>query len=261
MSIEVPMAVPYGLRSLVRAVSALRAGDSVRGGRLPLVHVPETDTSLVFRTTPAGRGDLLVVGPRTRASYHAGKDIPYGLRLRLRPGAARPLLGVPVSEVVDRVVGIGELWGASSDRLQEALTEAAGDDGLVLGHLEAALSARAPEDGARGALVRAAARALRGRRGGRHEPLPVIARHLAVSERHLRDLFADAVGLSPKHFERIERLRAVLSLACADGPRWARLAAATGYYDQSHMTAEFRTLMGVTPAAFFEGRLPALQSC
>ncbi|MFI7687677.1 AraC family transcriptional regulator [Nonomuraea sp. NPDC049655] len=46
----------------------------------------------------------------------------------------------------------------------------------------------------------------------------------------------------------------------ADG-RWADLATAAGYYDQSHMTAEFRTLMGVTPAAFFQGRLPALQPC
>ncbi|MFD0885163.1 helix-turn-helix transcriptional regulator, partial [Streptosporangium algeriense] len=103
--------------------------------------------------------------------------------------------------------------------------------------------------------------ALRGRTGRRHERLPAVARHLAVSERHLRALFADAVGLSPKRFERIERLREALTLAHADGPRWAQLAAATGYYDQSHLTAEFRTLMGVTPAAFFKGRLPAPRSC
>ncbi|MFF0866857.1 helix-turn-helix domain-containing protein [Nonomuraea sp. NPDC003560] len=76
----------------------------------------------------------------------------------------------------------------------------------------------------------------------------------------MRGLFADAVGLSPKRYERIERVRKALALGRAHG-RWADLATATGYYDQSHMTAEFRTLMGVTPAAFFQGRLPALQPC
>lgn len=42
---------------------------------------------------------------------------------------------------------------------------------------------------------------------------------------------------------------------------WGQLAATAGYYDRSHMTSEFRTLMGVTPAAYFAGRLPALQPC
>ncbi|RJL24000.1 helix-turn-helix domain-containing protein [Bailinhaonella thermotolerans] len=256
MSIEVPMTVPDGLRPLVKAVSVLRASEGE-----PLVHVPDTDTSLVFRTTSAGAGDLLVVGPRTRASYHAGKDIPFCLRLRLRPGAARPLLGVSVSEVVDRVVRLGDLWGAPADRLTATLRRADGDDALVLKHLETVLPTRTSTDGAKGELVQAAVQALSGRPGRRRAPVPAVARHLAVSERHLRTVFADAIGLSPKHFERIERVRQALLLAHDQGPRWADLAAATGYYDQSHMTAEFRTLMGVTPGAFLEGRTPALRPC
>ncbi|MEU8201059.1 helix-turn-helix transcriptional regulator [Streptosporangium sp. NPDC049046] len=261
MSIEVPMAVPDGLRPLIKAVSVLRADDPAAGGRQPLVHVPDADTSLVFRAAAAGQSDLLVIGPRTRASYHVGKDIPLCLRLRLRSGAARPLLGVPVSELTDRVVRLEELWGSSYDRLKAMLRQAGGDDGLILEHLEAALSARSSSDGARGELVQAAVQALRGRTGKRRKPLPAIARHLAVSERHLRTVFAEAVGLPPKRFERIERVREILTLARVGGPRWADLAVAAGYYDQSHMTAEFRTLMGVTPGAFFEGRLPAPQPC
>ncbi|MFC4114521.1 AraC family transcriptional regulator [Nonomuraea zeae] len=56
-------------------------------------------------------------------------------------------------------------------------------------------------------------------------------------------------------------MRKVLALGRRREAPWGQLAAATGYYDQSHMTAEFRTLMGVTPAAYFAGRLPALQAC
>ncbi|MER6508617.1 helix-turn-helix transcriptional regulator [Nonomuraea sp. NPDC001636] len=265
MSIEVPMTVPDGLRPLVEAVSVLKAEDPAAGERPPLVHLPDPGTSLIFRTSRAGHSDLLVIGPRTRASYHVGKELPFCLRLRLRPGVTRPLLGVPVSEFVDRVVPLGDLWGASCEPLIAALRHADGDHGLVLRHLAAALPARIPAarisaDGVRRELVQAAVRALRGRTGARREPVPALARHLAVSERHLRGLFADAVGLSPKRYERIERVRNALALGRADG-RWADLATATGYYDQSHMTAEFRTLMGVTPAAFFQGRLPALQPC
>jgi AraC-like DNA-binding protein len=50
-------------------------------------------------------------------------------------------------------------------------------------------------------------------------------------------------------------------LATASDVRWADVATAAGYYDQSHMTAEFRQLMGVPPAAYVAGRLPAARPC
>src|SRR5437879_4266778 len=91
-----------------------------------IIHVPDTATTLVFRTTAAGRRDLLVVGPRTQAAYPAGKDLPICVTVRLRTGAARPVLGVPVSELVDRVTPLTDLWGASGARLERRL---AGLDG------------------------------------------------------------------------------------------------------------------------------------
>lgn len=85
------------------------------------------------------------------------------------------------------------------------------------------------------------------------------ARRLHVSERHLRNLFVDGVGLSPKHFARIDRVRTVLAHARARP--WADLAADVGYYDQSHLIGEFRRLMGVPPAAFRRGELPTATPC
>ncbi|MFC8527305.1 helix-turn-helix domain-containing protein [Nocardia sp. NPDC057227] len=79
------------------------------------------------------------------------------------------------------------------------------------------------------------------------------------TERQLRTLFAAGIGLSPKHYARIARLRLVL--AHAGKAPWAHLAADTGYYDHSHLTAEFRRLMGVSPSAFARGALPAATGC
>lgn len=39
------------------------------------------------------------------------------------------------------------------------------------------------------------------------------------------------------------------------------MASWSGYYDQSHMAAEFRRLIGAAPAAYFAGRLPAPHAC
>jgi methylphosphotriester-DNA--protein-cysteine methyltransferase len=75
----------------------------------------------------------------------------------------------------------------------------------------------------------------------------------------LRNLFAEGVGLSPKHYARIDRVRTVLNRA--GSVAWAELAAATGYYDQAHMTSDFRTLMGVPPRSYFTGRLPEAMPC
>jgi AraC-like DNA-binding protein len=256
------MALPSTLRRWISDVTVLTTGrpDDCQ----VLVHAPDADTSLVFRTTSARRSDLMVVGPRTHASYHLGKDFPLCLKIRLRPGAAWLLLGIPASQLVDRVISLGELWDGS-EALTITLAEPAAAPQLVLKHLEAALltriTARTAADLARSELVQAAASDLTGHPGRRSQSVPAIARRLAISERHLRNLFSDCIGLSPKQLKRISRVRGVLAGGRSGTSRLAQLAATAGYYDQSHMTAEFRTMMGVPPAAFFAGHLPPLQPC
>ncbi|KAA9381491.1 AraC family transcriptional regulator [Microbispora cellulosiformans] len=227
-----------------------------------LVRLPDTATTLVFRGTAAGHCDLLVAGPRTRASYHAGKDLPICLRVRLRPGMARPLLGPPISELVDRVTPLADLWGASAARLERRLADLEGDRHLIVQHIEAALRARIgtrpPDDLTRARLVHSAAGALSARRP---MCLPDLAHRMSVSERHLRHLLTEDAGLPPKSFARIARLRDALTRGRVRSGRLAQLAATTGYYDQSHMTAEFCSMMGVPPGAFFAGRLPTPQPC
>ncbi|MEV5574805.1 hypothetical protein AB0L06_32620 [Spirillospora sp. NPDC052269] len=294
-----------------------------------LAHLPDTATSLVFRSAAGGRADLLVVGPRTRAAYFTGKELPLCVRARLRPGAARSALGVPISELVDRVVPLTEFWGADASRLEQRLADLDGDRDLIAVRLETALRSKTgtlrADDNVR--LVHAAARELASARPAR---LPALAHRLAVSERRLRSLFTDGAGLPPKAFARIARLHTAVTsgdrrtprvearhIASAGAPRTnadapctsadrpctnadarrtdigarrtdigarrasndarrtaptgargergagglAELAAVSGYYDQAHMSAEFRSLLGVPPGAFFAGRLPAPVTC
>ncbi|WP_428951484.1 helix-turn-helix domain-containing protein [Streptomyces sp. cg35] len=240
-------------------------------GPRSVAHVPDAAVRLVLRTVPGGGSDVLAVGPRTRASYNTGKRLPLCLDLRIRPGAARPLLGASARELVGRVVPLAELPGPVTPRIVRELARLA-DDATVDEALAAlaevlapVFAPRDPLDRARAALVRSAVDRL-STRPGRPRPAQVteVARELAVSERQLRKLFTADVGLSPKHFARIDRVRQLLAGA-AERPgaqvAWAGLAQTTGYYDQSHMAAEFRALFGVAPTAFVDGRLPKGSPC
>lgn len=223
------------------------------------VHLPDSATKVLVRTEGPGRPTLLVAGPRVRATYHRGKPGVSCTEVRLAPGAVRPLLGVPAVELVGRILPLGALPSRTARRLAYELR--------WLPHEEAVarLTGLLPDRpltaavGTRTELLRAAVAALSVRSDHIPGHVQEVARELAVSERQLRKLFHDGVGLSPKHYARINRVRAVL--AHAGELAWADLAAATGYYDQSHMTSDFRTLMGVPPRSYFTGRRPAPRSC
>jgi AraC-like DNA-binding protein len=238
------------LRPCIADVTLMRP-DSAQ----PLVHLPDTATALVYRRTGAGDGDLRVIGPRSRASYHPGKELPVCIRVRLRPGAARSVFDVPVSELRDRAVPLTDLWGDRAARLEDRLNELTDPDPILRGIEEALLDALHGRPDPRDPLLRGAVESL----SGAGERVGALARRLSVSERHLRDLFTDRVGLSPKRFARIQRVRTVLARSGSAG--WAGVASDTGYYDQSHLTADFHTLMGASPAAFRAGRLPTATPC
>lgn len=225
----------------------------------PFVHLPDPETKLVVRVEGNGRRSVLVVGPRVRATYHAAKRLVSCVELRLAPGTTRPLLGVPAVDLVGRAMPLDDLPGRAARQL--ALELGGLDPDAAVERLTEVLPARlsAVEDPARTELVRAGVHAMSIRTGHLPGPVPDVARDLSVSERQLRNLFAEGVGLSPKHYARINRVRAVV--AHATELSWAHLAAATGYYDQSHMTSDFRALMGVPPRSYFTGRLPEAMPC
>ncbi|MET7320154.1 helix-turn-helix domain-containing protein [Streptomyces sp. NPDC005549] len=224
-------------------------------GLLPLVHLPDVATALVYRRTGPRDGDLRVVGPRSRASYHPGKELPMCIRVRLRPGVARSVFGVPVRELRDQAVPLTELWGDRAARLERRLNELSGTDSVLRGIEDAVLKGLHHDADPRDPLLREAVQSL----STTGDRVAALAQRLSVSERHLRDLFTDRVGLTPKRFTRIQRVRTVLARAGA--AKWAGLAVDTGYYDQSHMAADFHALMGVSPTAFRAGHLPTTTPC
>jgi AraC-like DNA-binding protein len=78
-----------------------------------------------------------------------------------------------------------------------------------------------------------------------------VADAVGVSERTVRSLFVQHVGLSPGTFHQVRRLQRALALS----GQWslAEIAHRSGYSDQAHMCRQVRTLTGLTPGALLTG--------
>jgi len=218
----------------------------------PRVSMPRPHVQVVVRLGGAAVGglDLHVMGPRQRVTR---KFIRAGQRLviaRLRLGASTDVLGLPACELAGRVVPLAELWGDAATGLLRDRLAAADGTLRVAAELHGALAGRPAaghEDRPCARLAVAAAERLPGR------PVAEVAASLGVSERHLRRVFQDVVGLGPKTFARLVRFRHALDAARA--PRrdnWAGIAVDAGYYDQAHLIADFRAIAGTAPGALLE---------
>jgi AraC-like DNA-binding protein len=235
--------------SLSRFVESVRTAAPGRGRARRVDRLPDGRTSLVFRVLEEGRpGDLTVVGPRTRALLKDAKGFVVAVMLDLKPGWSRPLFGVAAGELTDRFVPLEDLWGRSASELCREL-QVSTSLPQVLDRMERAFALRLPRafEPASARLARHAARLLD------REDVRVdgLAERLGVTTRHLHRAFVENIGVGPKEFARSVRLQRALRLA-ATSRDWGRIAIDAGYYDQSHLIADFRDLVGLTPGAFLK---------
>jgi len=242
--------------STASAVAELFVDERERDARG--IALPAPEAHLVVRFGPPTRSGLDVHVMGGRQKVHR-KTLPRGQRIvaaRLHLGAAAAVLGVPDSAVAGRVVALEELWGsAATRRLCERLAAAPNTQQAAV-VLEAAIAERLSLPASQRAATRLVLEAA-ARLGSAN--VTSVAGDLGVSERHLRRIFREAIGVGPKTFSMLTRFRHALRAArdSADAS-WATIAAAAGYYDQAHLISDFRAISGVTPQALL-GELRAAQ--
>lgn len=159
-------------------------------------------------------------------------------------GAARVLAG-DQHEWVNRTGPLEDAIGPSARVLRERLLDATGAErrfAIVQGWL---LQRCAAQDEVHPA-VRQALRALR--RSAGCVRVASLARDTGYSRKHLRQLFREEVGLTPKALARVLRFqRAIGQLQGGAPPDWPALALQCGYYDQSHLWRDLQAHAGLTP--------------
>ena len=227
----------------------------------PHVLIPRPEIHIAVRFGSAAQSglDAHALGARERVHRKLVRSGQRTVMARLRLGTPDAVLGVPASVLAGRVVSLEDLWGAAATRrLLDQLAQAR-DTSAAATVLESAIAERLALSDVRrpySLLALGAAQRL----ANENANVSAVAVELGVSERHLRRLFRQAVGVSPKTFAKLTRFRRALRAARADKRAgWATIAVAAGYYDQAHLIAEIRSIAGKTPRARL-GELQAVDS-
>jgi AraC-like DNA-binding protein len=187
---------------------------------------------------------LSIAGPDTRARLVALDPGTRIVGVRLQPGAAGEVFGLPAWELRDAAPDAADVLG--HDRA-EALLGAllAGNDPHAILLAAVCTPGRPGPDLLVGAAVTALDRP--------QARVAAVAAELGVSARQLQRRVADAVGYGPKMLARVLRFRRLQSLPPAP---LVELALEAGYADQAHMTAEVTELAGISPVRFLKDGTP-----
>jgi AraC-like DNA-binding protein len=221
--------IPDGCPELVVQLGAsMRAGDE----GAPLVAQPRA----------------LLVGSRERPLQVAPTGAFSTVGVRIRPGGLRRLAGTSARGLSDGWVNLEALFGRAGQQLVAAL-EAAPDVEARAAALTRFVRSTLGRRRAPDARLAAAVQRLRERRG--QASLYRLRRELGVSERWLERNFAREVGLAPRTLASLLRLHGALQ-ALGPGASWADVALAAGYFDQAHLSRDFRRYAGLPPGALLE---------
>lgn len=81
------------------------------------------------------------------------------------------------------------------------------------------------------------------------ETLNELSRHAHRSQRHIERQFKQWLGMTPKHYQRVLRIKkAVNFLRENKHAKLSDVAHRFGFSDQAHMTREFKTIAYITPS-------------
>jgi AraC-like DNA-binding protein len=213
-------------------------------------------------------GPITVAGPTGIHAFNAfvsglhatpvrvtGTASPCGMRLFLTPLGARALLGTTSAELAGQTVDLFDLLPGGRDELLGRLHEAAGWErrfDVIDDLLERCLL---DDVGFRPGLRHAWSRLLD---SDGTASIAGLAHETGWSRRHLGQVFAEEIGLSPKRFARIVRFEHACRLIRRGGAL-AGVAAESGYADQPHLGRDWTEITDSTPRDWIRRELPFLQ--
>lgn len=171
----------------------------------------------------------------------------------LQPGAGWLVAGRPVSRLTDTWVDLDDLgmpWSGLTPAVRSVMFPDPSDpiaQRRAAGLIEDAVRACVTLD-EEGALVNAIVDAVE----GDPELLRVdqLAARFALTERSLQRMMARRLGLTPRWLVQRRRLHEAAERLRRGETDLAGLAAYLGYADQAHLSRDFKTVTGETPATF-----------
>lgn len=197
------------------------------------------------RTIRLLRGEGFAGGLADATSISRSTGAQSGVHLHAPLETIARLLGLPPSEIVNRVVRLDEALGAEGARLGEEIA-GAGSAEDRFARLDSFVTTRLAASHASDRRVAAAVAVLRDRPD---TPIAALAERLNADRRTFARDFRNVLGIPPRHYARLARFEAfTAAIAAEPATSLADLAADTGYYDQPHLNRDVRAFADMTPA-------------
>jgi AraC-like DNA-binding protein len=222
-------------------------------------HLPETDAVAAFSFRGACQIDgthwappAAFTGPRDVLRTHEHRHGHAVLLATFTPVGAYTFLRSPLDQFAGSTVSLEELV-QRPDELQQVneRIDAAKDHRQRVAVVEDFLS-RQIRVFSLDPLITAAVAWLEQAPAGRIDDL---TRYIGLSQSALERRFRRIVGVSPKKYVSLARLRRAVRIHMA-GADLTTVAHTAGYFDQSHFIKDFRRATGLAPTKFFR-RIPA----
>jgi AraC-like DNA-binding protein len=170
------------------------------------------------------------------------------LGVRFKPGGLAAFLPHPMGELTNHVVEVDLIFGSDVWELEARLQGALGQPAEQIRLLENFLFRRL-QPRSEMAISDAIAGQIRSSNG--QIDMHGLSKTFGYSQRHIRRLYQSQLGLSPKFHARIARFQQALHTLLNDsGFDLPGIAAACGYYDQSHLNKEFAAFAGQSPGQY-----------
>jgi AraC-like DNA-binding protein len=231
-------------------------------GTLPLVISLGGPLTVRRAGHPDVRAAATIAGLRSGPVDIVHDGTERGVQLELTPRGARALLGLPAAALAQGVWSLEEVAGRRAGELTGRLADAPGRAGRAQ-VLDAVLAEWAGRTGTNGDTGYPAAVDQMWRRlvgSGGSAGVTGIASEIGLGRRHLGQLARAELGLTPKTVARIVRFsHASRCLSSGRTTSLAETAVACGYFDQAHLTNDWRRLAGCTPGEWISEELPFLQ--
>lgn len=187
------------------------------------------------------------VGPRTEALNPPTRPGDSVWGIRFHPGVVKGLFGVSPAALRDQYGDARTVFPDFAGTLFDRLKTVSGPEAAA-GVFDELLSKVVKEKEFRPDPLTPAI----WRVGETEQTVSAIALAAGLSERQFRRRFIELVGLTPKEFALIRRLRRSAVKLVEDSLSLADIAAETGYADQAHLSRDVARMMGVTPTSLAE---------
>ncbi|MGE0527959.1 MAG: DUF6597 domain-containing transcriptional factor [Bdellovibrionales bacterium] len=201
--------------------------------------IPDGCLDIIFQVRDGSIVSSLLVGAMTRHFWVPQQNTDY-VGIRFHPGCARRFFEFPIASITDKILPLESVWGRGVKEVEQRLME------LPTWQDRMKLAQHWLWERKLGTIPSFSYFAWAWNQSPQLS-VETIAASVGVTRQHLRRIFLEHSGLTPKQFIQISRVHQAARI----GP--ARLnTLELGFYDQSHLIHQFKKYTGLTPREYFQ---------